>query len=224
MSFALAPSPYTHPLRSNIAVINKDGDIEMHEMHDVPKHAVWSSRGDAAVGVGLQVRVFPGFHDNEPPKEPWELEANVEASLERESSSAIAKGKASRPQSRMGDGERRASSLTATRNSGGRTYSPASIMRHPLESPVARTMGMDLRSTPPETLTSEPAVHIDDSSPHHSHSSKVQRADIGRSASRGRRRLPETAPATVIQVDISMIIRSRVLRGYGLFNVSLDQS
>ncbi|KAI5123084.1 hypothetical protein M0805_000518 [Coniferiporia weirii] len=235
ISFALAPNPVSHPLTSNIVVISKDGDIEMHKMHDIPKHAVWSPRGELALGAGTQFMVLPGYDDREHAPEPWELEADVEASLERHNSNA--KGKASRPQSRMGENEKsahrraskegssearsivRGSSLAATRI--GRTYSPASIRKYSVEHSSPRNnvalSGSVLRGMTPDAprlnIPQENILQVVDGS---------KRAEPGRSLSRSRRHPSsnDTSTPPIIESDISMIMKSRVLHGYGLFNAN----
>ncbi|KAJ7477171.1 hypothetical protein B0H11DRAFT_2234647 [Mycena galericulata] len=68
-SFALVPSPAQkprRPLTSNVMVVNKEGDLELYALHDTPKQAIWSSRGDLTISAGQSWRVFPGIiHDDE---------------------------------------------------------------------------------------------------------------------------------------------------------------
>ncbi|THH10667.1 hypothetical protein EW145_g1164 [Phellinidium pouzarii] len=235
ISFALVPSPFTHPLTSNIVVVSKEGDIEMHDMHDVPKHAVWSPRGELALGAGTQFRVFPGFYDSEKIPEPWDLEASFETNEDRHSSNI--KGRAGRPHSRMDDNDKlthrqeskdrpsdlvpttRGSSLMASRITKSSTYSPVSVRRNSVEhsTPHDKTA---LASAEPQvtsdTSRQDPSVHLQDSPLYTA--TKSKRAELSRSASRNRRRLNDVLSPTVIESDISMIMRSRVLHGYGLFN------
>ncbi|KAH8119136.1 WD40 repeat-like protein [Phellopilus nigrolimitatus] len=236
MSFALAPSRFAHPLTSNIIVVSKEGDIEMHEMHDVPKHTAWSSRGELALGAGTQFRVFPGYHESEPPPEPWELEANIEASWGTHNSS---KGRSNllgsqtnvndRRVHRRNSGDRpselgssiRRSSLTATRRANGGTYSPASIRQYAKDHPVSQD-GLATPSLDQHGLSFSEAPR-DDSSPQEITSqlgNKNKRVDLSRSASRGRKRLSDALSPTIIKTDISMVMRSRVLQGYGLLNAN----
>lgn len=63
--FALAPeSILSHPLASNVMVVNKDGDLEMYALHDAPKQSTWSARGDLTFGSGVNLRTIPGVPDS----------------------------------------------------------------------------------------------------------------------------------------------------------------
>ncbi|KAJ7762788.1 hypothetical protein DFH07DRAFT_404320 [Mycena maculata] len=68
-SFALVPSSAHNahfPLASNVMVVNKEGDLELYALHDTPKQAIWSSRGDLTISAGQSCRIFPGImEDNE---------------------------------------------------------------------------------------------------------------------------------------------------------------
>ncbi|CAK5276104.1 unnamed protein product [Mycena citricolor] len=78
-SFALVPQPTTS-LTSEVMVVSPQGDLEICALHDTPKQAVWSNRGDLAVSAGHRYRVFPGILDGE------ELEKEFIQQRERESS------------------------------------------------------------------------------------------------------------------------------------------
>lgn len=41
-------------------VVNKEGDLELYALHDTPKQAVWSARGDLAISAGVEWRVISG--------------------------------------------------------------------------------------------------------------------------------------------------------------------
>lgn len=72
-SFALVSSSKSHPLTSNVMLVNKDGDLELYAVHDTPVHPAWSARGDLALGVGCSYTVVPGITDMTRPLEPWEI-------------------------------------------------------------------------------------------------------------------------------------------------------
>ncbi|KAK7061340.1 zinc-ribbon-16 domain-containing protein [Favolaschia claudopus] len=85
-SFALVPSPSQSsrlPLASNVMVVNKDGDLELYALHDTPKQAIWSSRGDLAISAGQSCRVFPGILADE---EQQMIQQQQQEERERESS------------------------------------------------------------------------------------------------------------------------------------------
>ncbi len=54
-------------------LVNKDGDLELYAVHDTPVHPAWSARGDLALGVGCSYTVIPGITDTTSPPEPWEI-------------------------------------------------------------------------------------------------------------------------------------------------------
>ncbi|KAJ7229086.1 hypothetical protein GGX14DRAFT_416631 [Mycena pura] len=67
-SFALVPSLSQNPrlpLTSNVMVVNREGDLQLYALHDTPKQAIWSSRGDLAVSAGQSCRVFSGIMEGE---------------------------------------------------------------------------------------------------------------------------------------------------------------
>ncbi|CDO72505.1 hypothetical protein BN946_scf184980.g46 [Trametes cinnabarina] len=72
-SFALVPSEKPHPLTTNVMLVSKDGDLEIYAVHDTPLHPVWSSRGDIALGIGCSYTIIPGITDTSPPPEPWDI-------------------------------------------------------------------------------------------------------------------------------------------------------
>ncbi|KAJ7499365.1 hypothetical protein FB451DRAFT_1118430 [Mycena latifolia] len=85
-SFALVPSPPSArlPLASNVMVVNREGDLELYALHDTPKQAIWSSRGDLAISAGQSFRVFPGImQDDEEIEEDFLQQRARESSLER---------------------------------------------------------------------------------------------------------------------------------------------
>ncbi|KAJ6567321.1 hypothetical protein DFH09DRAFT_1156660 [Mycena vulgaris] len=84
-SFALVPSPPNPrlPLASNVMVVNKEGDLELYALHDTPKQAIWSSRGDLAISAGQSFRVFPGVMEEEELEEEMTRERERASSLER---------------------------------------------------------------------------------------------------------------------------------------------
>jgi hypothetical protein len=69
-SFALVPSKRAFSLTSEVMVVNKDGDLELCTVHDTPKQASWSARGDLVIGAGLGYQVLPGFEDRGVPPQP----------------------------------------------------------------------------------------------------------------------------------------------------------
>jgi hypothetical protein len=73
-AFALVPNSHPHPLTSNVMVLNKEGDLELYSVHDVPKRTTCSRRGDLGIALGT-FKFFSGFkHDSGP--EPWNTESD----------------------------------------------------------------------------------------------------------------------------------------------------
>ena len=65
-SFTLVPNTSVHPypLNSNVMVVNKEGDLELYAVHDAPKQATWSARGDLAISAGQTCRILEGFPES----------------------------------------------------------------------------------------------------------------------------------------------------------------
>ena len=109
---------------------------------------------------------------------------------------------------RVSSPEARGSSLSITRASS-RAYSPASIRRYSGESPHR-----DFSSRVSEVNTqSSDATRR-----------KRSRSRANRSVSRGRKRLGEGSQLTELEMDISMVMRERVIQGYGLSNVCREMN
>ncbi|TDL25945.1 WD40 repeat-like protein [Rickenella mellea] len=229
-SFAIIPSNHRHPLASEIVVVDSIGDLELYSLPDVPKHPAWSAHGDLAIGAGTAYRVMSGHDPSTPPPEPWEINIAAEdpdvavpdKSVERRGREA-ARGQ-SRSNTEMhpgfGRGDQdgfsalksppRQSSLTATRNSRPRTFSPASIRRFPLDyGKTADSNDVRTRST---NGKSDSAV----GRPSQDFSKEVPRI---RKVSKRREGPLERVASGVLHDDISMIMRSRVRRGYGPANI-----
>jgi WD repeat-containing protein mio len=68
-SFAIVPNQNARFLVSQVMVTTKDGDVEVLDVYDTPKQAVWSARGDVTIGGGLDCRVI---HIEDPSAERWE--------------------------------------------------------------------------------------------------------------------------------------------------------
>lgn len=198
----------------------------MHEMHDVPKQTVWSSRGDLALGAGTRIRIFPGCHDDEPPLEPWELEEAIEKSLEKEndgpSQENINRSQSRKPsndkqmwrQARMDSrgSSVRGSPIPDSRAFEGRIYSPASGRRRLPSRSAGDTEQRGVSSEALPTMIDEPNIN-------RLQPDKTQWADPSRDTSRGRRRSAVPLIPSVIETDISIIMKSRLLQGYGLCSV-----
>ncbi|KAK0452344.1 hypothetical protein EV421DRAFT_1768424 [Armillaria borealis] len=231
-SFALVPSTRAHPLSSNIMVVNKDGDLELHAIYDTPKQTSWSARGDLAIGAGLSYCVLSAVKDVETPPEPWDIlkdDPESQGKSNPPSRSQSRRGRertiplpdpdksATPPLFGRGDEEgfppltggiaatKTTANLAATRPEK-RSFSPASLRAHDqhLEAnsgPLKRSLSRPRNDT---GVTSDKLA-----------GAAGRSYLIGRSLSRGKKQ-PLKSVAAVIQADISMVMRRRAIRGYGL--------
>jgi hypothetical protein len=210
-------------------VVNNSGDLELYAVHDTPKQAPWSARGDLAIGAGQSYKFISGFHDSDPPPEPWDIttipsvhptESIARSDQTREES--VIRGRPKHASFGRGDEDgfpalgsvhsKGPTNLAATKPGKPRTYSPASFRKYQFEHSADRsTIGKDVhvREGPVDQL----ALTNRESSRSHSH-----RAQRDKSVSRARRQ-PTRIIHQVIEDDISMTMRNRVIRGYGLNNV-----
>ncbi|KAJ7067827.1 hypothetical protein C8F01DRAFT_1115851 [Mycena amicta] len=109
-SFALVPS---ETVTSNVMVVNRDGDLELYALHDAPKQAVWSGRGDLAISAGQTCRVFSGIMEDEA-----DIEQEFLQQREREGTLEQLRHSQHPPASNL-DGERSRSFATANTESSG---------------------------------------------------------------------------------------------------------
>ncbi|OCH85554.1 hypothetical protein OBBRIDRAFT_739720 [Obba rivulosa] len=239
VSFALVPSADSCPLTSNVMVANKQGDLELHAVHDTPKHTPWSARGDVAIGTGRSYRIIPGFRDLEPPPEPWDIIAQPSVpqskahSVDRHSGRAQSaprdRAQSGTPPPLFGRGDEEgfpalsapsnviSETSVMSRRGRSRTYSPAATLRS-LQFEYNAVAKNDLAHAL-ETPTIEA---------HHglawngvSFSGGARQANHrhrGSISSLARPALVERSIQHVVAEDISMVMRRRVIKGYGLIN------
>ncbi|KAG2365391.1 hypothetical protein BDR07DRAFT_1398968 [Suillus spraguei] len=189
-SFALVPSKRAFSLTSEVMVVNKDGDLELYAVYDTPKQASWSARGDLIIGAGLGCKVLPGFEDRGVPPQPWDVR------VEETTTSRGITNTTSLPSFGRGDedGFPALESKTAlSKPVKARTYSPASFRDYPLDQS--------------ELSASLSTVEKPRSNGHR---------QVGEKISPGAKALRNVHQA--VEDDISMIMRRRTIRGYGLAN------
>ncbi|KAG2039713.1 hypothetical protein BDR03DRAFT_1036078 [Suillus americanus] len=200
-SFALVPSKRAFSLTSEVMVVNKDGDLELYAVYDTPKQASWSARGDLVIGAGLGCKVLPGFEDRGVPPQPWDIR------IEETTTSRGRNKTTSLPAFGRGDEDgfpALESKTTPSKPLKVRTYSPASFRHYPLDQSEL--------STSPSNVGAQTAA----------------RAEAGeKPISNGHRQVGEKSSSRgkilrsvhqVVEDDISMIMRRRTIRGYGLAN------
>ena len=213
-------------------VVNNSGDLEVYAVHDTPKQAPWSARGDLAIGAGQSYKIISGFHDSEPPPEPWDIlmpapnahpsESIVRSDQTREES--VIRGRSKHASFGRGDEDgfpalvpntsKGPTNLAATKPGKGRTYSPASFRKYHFEHSAERsTVGRDL---PSRNGSVDQLAHANGESSR----SRSHRAQRDKSAFKAKKQSSRIIQQ-VVEDDISMVMRNRAIRGYGLGNVQL---
>ena len=213
-SFALVPNPnISHPLTSKVMAVNKDGDLELYAIHYTPKQPIWSARGDLAIGAGVGLKVIEGYQNITLADECSSESADPTRSIfkyndidkvSRSTSDPtrehpIVRGRSGQPSGHLLDVEGfpalsqsvAPTGLSATRPAKTRTYSPASVRKYRRSQSRTDTIPVDEPSNIQRRRTTKLR--------------EVRKHDISR----------------VIQEDISMVMRRRVLAGYGLSKVNL---
>lgn len=72
-SFALMPATRPNPLAVSLMAITKDDDLETANTHDTPIHMQWCARGSMAVAVGSAYRIFHSVPPGEIVHDPWSV-------------------------------------------------------------------------------------------------------------------------------------------------------
>lgn len=220
-------------------VVNKEGDLELYAVHDTPKPTPWSSRGDLGVALSCSYRVFPGVRDLSPPPEPWDIQHHSSApgskaqSVDRYAAKeeSISRGRTAHtdlsPPPLFGRGDedgfpalpvKPPASLSTSRPGRSRTYSPAAL-RHLQFEHSALTRQQPRRhpvtsdaTAPPSTMAD--TLSLNGGSPpqkhHHGHVHHGGKMTTGK------------ALQHLVEEDISMTMRQRVVQGYGLTNVRVS--
>jgi len=73
------PAARTDPLAVSLMAITKDDDLETANIHDTPIHVQWSARGNMAIAVGSAYRIFSSVRPGEVIPEPWSIQPTVVA-------------------------------------------------------------------------------------------------------------------------------------------------
>jgi len=214
-------------------VVNKDGDLELYALYDTPKQPIWSSRGDLAIGAGVGLKVIGGnpnttladeFSSDSVGQSSSRFKYGDDDNASRSRSvpkrdHSIVRGRSGRPSGHpvqplpvmptplaptfWADNEETPvlspsvgpTGLSATRPAKTRTYSPASVRKYQRRS-QSRT----------DTIPAEEP--------------SVQRIASLRRTTKSREAKKQSF-SHVVQEDISMVMRRRVLAGYGLSKVNL---
>ena len=71
------PANRSNPLVVSLMAITKDNDLETANIHDTPIHVQWSARGNMAIAVGSAYRIFSGMRPGEIVPEPWSIQPTI---------------------------------------------------------------------------------------------------------------------------------------------------
>jgi hypothetical protein len=244
------PNANTHqrPLTSDVVIVNKEGDLELYAMHDIPKQATWSTRGDLAISSGQTCRVLEGFpessllehvdplssHSHSRAREPeFDLRGRAHPAInsartassrhrmmnapvippppaplfgrgDEEGFPALpsSSGSGARTPTYSGKEKRSSSVITADRGRWTKTESMESVMA------PASVAG---------TVRTERASVLGGRNRRSGEGIEVGAGSRGHSTARGRR--AGRGANRVVEDDISMMMKKRALKGYGLSKV-----
>ncbi len=235
------PATRSNPLVVSLMAITKDDDLETAHIHDTPIYVQWSARGNMAIAVGSGYRIFSGARLGEVVPEPWSIQPTIVSEGTGFSPFPIemSRGRSSRPslyQPTFGRGDEdgfpalasgkpspkpsprsKASPLPVPKSKEG-TVSPA--YRSVPASPYSKG-NLELPSSPgPLSLplpspasSARPIPGTSKTSERNASSSRTRNA-----GGRAWRRAIDRTQA-IVDEDISMIMRQRVIMGYGLSHV-----
>ncbi|KAI6037567.1 hypothetical protein EDC04DRAFT_2702091 [Pisolithus marmoratus] len=205
-SFALVPDTHPFSATTEAMVVTRDGDLELYALHDTPKQSTWSSRGDLVIGAGLSCKIFPGFQDQGNPSHPSDV------STDRIGEEPIPFGNGGVDGSlvsRRGANEFPALLTACVADRGQyklQTYSPASFGQYPLKTSPTR----------PEATS-----HYERSVERLSQGQDGERIQLKVPTEKNSLRNRKSASCTiqrVVEDDVSMAMRTRAIRGYGVSN------
>jgi hypothetical protein len=225
------PATRPNPLVVSLMAITKDDDLETANTHDTPTHVQWCARGSMAVAVGSAYRIFHSVPPGEIIPDPWSVVPTIisEGTGIGTFPIEVSRGRPrlSRPTFGRGDEDgfpALTSAVQSPKPSPRVKSSPLPALKG-TASPAHRSVpaspylkgSAELPSSPgPASLAPVSRQTTVGSKPSES-SASVSRA---RSASgRPWRRAVDRAVDRVqalVDEDISMVMRRRVIKGYGL--------
>lgn len=210
-------------------VVNKNGDLQLYAIHDTPKPTLWSSRGDLVIGAGESFKVLSASLDEEDiGREPWDIQGppSQHRPPSKDSRSRSAPDTAEEPL--RGRGRARGfpadpiplplfgrgdeegfpalgkpSNLAVGKPGQTRHYSPASLRQYGQKD---RSLSTGRFAQAPKPTRSAPLMSPPQGRKH--------AASRDSSVSKHFK-----AVSNVVADDISMIMRRRALRGYGISDV-----
>ncbi|KAI9450344.1 hypothetical protein BJY52DRAFT_1206162 [Lactarius psammicola] len=223
-SFALMPATRPNPLVVSLMAITKDDNLETANTHDTPIHVQWCARGSMAVAVGSAYRIFHSVPPGGIVPDPWSVVPTIVSEGAAAFPIEVCRGRSSRlsssHQPTFGRGDEDASPLPAQKAKEG-TASPAhrSVPASPYlkgSAELPSSPGLASRALAPPSPA--PGLrHIAGVSKLSESSTSLSR--IRSASGRPWRRAVDRAVDRVqalVDEDISMVMRRRAIKGYGL--------
>jgi hypothetical protein len=235
------PATRTNPLVVSLMAIAKDDELETAHIHDTPIHVEWSSRGSMAIAVGSTYRIFSSVRPGEIVSEPWSIQPTIVSEGTGFSPFPIemSRGRSSRlslyqPTFGRGDvdGFPALTSAKPSPKPSPRSKAsplPVSKLKEGVVSPAYRSVpaspyskgNVELPPSPgPASLplpspasSARPIASASKMSERNASSSRTRNT-----SGRAWRRAIDRTQA-IVDEDISMIMRQRVIMGYGLSHV-----
>ncbi|KAG5640585.1 hypothetical protein DXG03_008004 [Asterophora parasitica] len=196
-------------------VVNKEGDLELYAVHDAPKSTAWSPRGDLAIAAGLSCRILEGSRNDD----------NSDELLPSSSSHLGHSANGNGATTNENDSRSRQEPILRGRRKHTKTEPVVAPPPAPLPSKNIPLFGRGDEEGFPALGSSLSPVRDTGANgtakKEHGDSQETGRV-AGRnqthSTSRARRSGGSTRKGVslVVESDISMVMKRRVLRGYGL--------
>lgn len=187
----------------------------MQTMHDPPQPQ-WSSRGELSIGLGRKYQVYQPFKDEEPIVDPWNVVPQEQRSRRTSPLTSlrdrreVSRGPVASEKVPTGD-SRNILNLSISNTHSSVSMRRIGLNKSPAPEATPRPGQLRLR---PDADSADNRGRVD---------GKFELKPSRRSLSRGKLSTDERSSRRVITDDISMIIRRRVLQGYGLENVRIHR-
>lgn len=215
-SFAFVPNQET----KHLVGLSRDGDIEFSVTPD-PHTIAWSARGELGIELGRQWRVFQPVLSADGQPRPWDTPAPASEPLWRANGSTKLPTTFGRGDD---DGFPALPAIPprlAPPQPRAQIYSPASIGRIPLERGPGdttprpgTTIALPDALSPVEAPATTPSTRFASLAPKGPR--KASKSPAPRASSKSRVPAGQKSSVRVVRDDISVVMRRRVLRGYGL--------
>ncbi|KIJ49393.1 hypothetical protein M422DRAFT_777349 [Sphaerobolus stellatus SS14] len=231
-SFVFIPPnslPYTSSASYTLAVVTKDGDLDMQTLYDAPLPH-WSSRGELSIGSGKSHKFYQPYRGEIPAPDPWNI-------VPPPPPLAVGGSGGSPFGSVKG---RQVSGLTVAQSQaqGQERGMPSNMLGIQTQTQGSQSLNVSARRSPFEKSSAQ------DTTPRPGHlalrpeqqyegqerrgrttadfegqGQKVTITVGPRSSSKGKLTSDERTSRRVVMDDISMVMRRRAIKGYGLENL-----